>query len=187
MEKTLPIPTEELAQQIFFLREKKVMFDFDLARLYDMETRILKQQVRRNIDRFPNDFMFELTREEWDKVITNCDNLSVYSRFKPFPPFAFTEQGVAMLSSVLRSKRAIMVNIAIMRAFVNLRQLIDANKDLIRRIDSLEEKYDKSLSSFSRLLKNLSGKKISQGKRSDIRSVAPQHDPVPLSEKVRIG
>ncbi|MCX6244975.1 MAG: ORF6N domain-containing protein [Bacteroidetes bacterium] len=143
MENTLPIPAEELAQQIYFLRGKKVMFDFDLARLYDMETRILKQQVRRNIDRFPDDFMFVLTREEWEKVITNCDNLSVYSRFKPFPPFAFTEQGVAMLSSVLRSKRAIMVNIAIMRAFVNLRKLIDANKDLIRRIDSLEEKYDK--------------------------------------------
>jgi hypothetical protein len=87
--------------------------------------------------------MFDLTREEWEQVITNCDNLSIYSRFKPFPPFAFTEQGVAMLSSVLKSKRAVMVNIAIMRAFVNLRQLIDTNKDLIRRIDSLEEKYDK--------------------------------------------
>jgi hypothetical protein len=108
------------------------MFDFDLAKLYDLETRVLKQQVRRNMERFPEDFMFELSREEWEQVITNCDNLSVYSRFKPFPPFAFTELGVAMLSSVHNSKKAIMVNIAIMRAFVNLRQLIDANKDLIR-------------------------------------------------------
>ncbi len=131
------------------------MFDFDLAELYGMETRVLKQQVRRNKDRFPDDFMFELTREEWEEVITNCDNLSIYSRFKPFPPFAFTEQGVAMLSSVLRSKRAIMVNIAIMRAFVNLRQLIDANKELIRRIDSLEEKYDKKFMLVFEAIKEL--------------------------------
>jgi hypothetical protein len=143
METSIGIQEEYLAQRIFLLRGKKVMFDFDLAKLYDLETRVLKQQVRRNRERFPDDFMFDLTREEWDQVITNCDNLSIYSRFKPFPPFAFTEQGVAMLSSVLKSKRAVMINIAIMRAFVNLRQLIDTNKDLIRRIDSLEEKYDK--------------------------------------------
>jgi hypothetical protein len=143
METPIGIQEENLAQRIFLLRGKKVMFDFDLAKLYDLETRVLKQQVRRNRERFPEDFMFELTREEWEQVITNCDNLSVYSRFKPFPPFAFTEHGVAMLSSVLKSKKAIIVNIAIMRAFVNLRQLIDTNKDLIRRIDSLEDKYDK--------------------------------------------
>lgn len=142
MEELLTVQAEELSQQIYFLRGKKVMFDFDLATLYEMETRVLKQQVRRNIDRFPGDFMFELTRDEWDKVITICDNLSVYSRYKPFPPFAFTEQGVAMLSSVLRSKRAIIVNIAIMRAFVKLRKLIDSNRDLAARIDTLESKYD---------------------------------------------
>jgi hypothetical protein len=142
MEHNFLLPIEDLARKIFIIRGKKVMFDFDLAKLYEIETRVLKQQVRRNIDRFPDDFMFELSREEWEQVITNCDNLSIYSKYKPFPPFAFTEQGVAMLSSILRSKRAILVNIAIMRAFVNLRQLIDANKELIRRIDSLEEKYD---------------------------------------------
>jgi len=134
METPVGIQEENLAQRIYLLRGKKVMFDFDLAKLYDLETRVLKQQVRRNMERFPEDFMFELSREEWEQVITNCDNLSVYSRFKPFPPFAFTELGVAMLSSVHNSKKAIMVNIAIMRAFVNLRQLIDTNKDLIRRI-----------------------------------------------------
>ena len=155
MENPLSMHAAELAQQIYFLRGRKVMFDFDLARLYDMETRVLKQQVRRNTDRFPEDFMFELAREEWEEVITNCDNLSFYSRFKPFPPFAFTEQGVAMLSSVLRSKRAIMVNIAIMRAFVNLRQMIDANKDLIKRIDSMEEKYDKKFAMVFEAIKEL--------------------------------
>jgi hypothetical protein len=144
MEKPImTIQEEDLAQRIYLLRGKKIMFDFDLAKLYNLETRVLKQQVKRNMERFPEDFMFELTRSEWEEVITNCDNLSVYSKYKPFPPFAFTEQGVAMLSSVLRSKKAITVNIAIMRAFVNLRQLIDANKNLIQRIDSIEEKFDK--------------------------------------------
>jgi hypothetical protein len=155
MEHSMPVPVEELAQQIFFLRGKKVMFDFDLARLYEIETRVLKQQVRRNPDRFPDAFMFELTREEWEEVITICDNLSINSRFKPFPPFVFTEQGVAMLSSILRSKRAIMVNIAIMRTFVHLRQLIDANKDMIRRIDALEEKYDKNFALVFEAIKEL--------------------------------
>jgi len=131
------------------------MLDFHLAQLYGIETRALKQQVRRNVDRFPDDFMFELTRDEWETLITNCDNLSNDNRFKPFPPFAFTEQGVAMLSSVLRSKKAVLVNIAIMRAFVNLRQLIDTNKDLIKRIDSLEEKYDQKFKLVFEAIKEL--------------------------------
>ena len=155
MELTLSLQQEDLARQICFLRGRTVMFDYDLAGLYGMETRVLKQQVRRNKDRFPEDFMFELTREEWEQVITICDNLSIYSRFKPFPPFAFTEQGVAMLSSVLRSKRAVMVNIAIMRAFVNLRRLIDANKDLASRIDSLEEKFDRKFAVVFEAIKEL--------------------------------
>jgi hypothetical protein len=155
METPLVIQEENLAQQIYILRGRKVMFDFDLAKLYCIETRVLKQQVRRNSDRFPDDFMFELTRDEWEKVITNCDNLSVYNRYKPFPPFVFTEQGVAMLSSVLRSKRAILVNIAIMRAFVSLRQLIDSNTGLIKRIDSMEEKYDKKFQLVFEAIKEL--------------------------------
>jgi|WetSurMetagenome_2_1015567.scaffolds.fasta_scaffold356666_2 hypothetical protein len=155
MVENLSVSEESLVQSIYLIRGKKVMLDFDLAQLYGIETRVLKQQVRRNKDRFPDDFMFELTREEWEEVITNCDNLSIYSRYKPFPPFAFSEQGVAMLSSVLRSKRAIMVNIAIMRAFVNLRQLIDANKDLIKRIDSLEERYDKNFRLVFEAIKEL--------------------------------
>ncbi|MCX6304495.1 MAG: ORF6N domain-containing protein [Bacteroidetes bacterium] len=140
MENKLSVSEELLVQRIFSIRGRKIMLDFDLAMLYGVETRALKQQVKRNLERFPIDFMFQLTKAEWDELITNCDKFPVKIRHYPLPPLAFTEQGVAMLSSVLRSKRAIMVNIAIMRAFVNLRQLIDANKNLLKRIDSLEEK-----------------------------------------------
>lgn len=143
MMKELSVSEELLVQSIYLFQGKKVMLDFDLATLYGVETRSLKQQVKRNPERFPRDFMFQLTKAEWDGLITNCDKLPEKIRHYPLPPLAFTEQGVAMLSSILRSKQAIMVNIAIMRDFVNLRQLIDANKDLIRRIDSLEKKYDK--------------------------------------------
>jgi hypothetical protein len=118
-----------------------VLLDFHLASLYDVETRVLKQQVRRNIDRFPDDFMFKLTKREWDQVITNCDNLGPF-KFSPTPPSAFTEQGVAMLSGILRSKKAIQVNIAIMRAFVQMRKWLGTNKELQLRIDELENKYD---------------------------------------------
>ena len=143
MENKLSVSEELLVQSIFLVRGMKIMLDFDLAKLYGVETRSLKQQVKRNPERFPQDFMFQLTKEEWDELITNCDKFPKKIKHYPLPPLAFTEQGVSMLSSLLRSKRAIMVNIAIMRAFVNLRQLIDANKDLIKRIDSMEEKYDK--------------------------------------------
>ena len=136
------IPEENIVHRIFFIRGRKVMLDFDLARLYDTETRALKQQVRRNMDRFPDDFMFMLNKREWDELITDCDMFPANIRHMPLPPFAFTEQGVAMLSSVLKSKKAILVNIAIMRAFVQLRQLIDTNRELAKRIDDLENKYD---------------------------------------------
>ena len=142
METPVNIQEENLAHRIFLLREKKVMFDFDLAKLYDIETRILKQQVRRNMERFPNDFMFILSAKEVE-VMVSQNVIPSKSYFGGAMPMVFTELGVAMLSSVLKNKRAIMVNIAIMRAFVNLRQLIGTNKEMIRRIDSLEEKYDR--------------------------------------------
>jgi len=130
------------------------MLDFHQAFLYGVETRVLKQQVKRNPDRFPADFMFQLTKDEWIELITICDKFPKNIKHYPIPPLAFTEQGVPMLSNVLRSKRAIMVNIAIMRAFVNLRQLTGANKELIRRIESLEEKYDKNSCWSLKLSKN---------------------------------
>lgn len=141
MSKKLVLRIEQIASQIFFLRGEKVMLDFHLSTLYGVETRVLKQQVKRNLDRFPDDFMFELTRKEWRELITNCDNLGAF-KFSPSTPFAFTEQGVAMLSSVLRSKKAAQVNMAIMRTFVQLRKLMDSNVALRERIESLELKYD---------------------------------------------
>ncbi|MDY6837834.1 MAG: ORF6N domain-containing protein [Thermodesulfobacteriota bacterium] len=118
------------------------MLDRDLAELYGVETKILKQAVRRNIERFPTDFMFELTKEEFGNwrsqfVTSKGDKMGLR-----YPPMAFTEQGVAMLSSVLRSKRAVQVNIEIMRAFVRLRQMLSAHKDLERKLAALEKKYD---------------------------------------------
>jgi hypothetical protein len=141
MEEPLNINTEHLAAMIFLIRGEKVMFDFHLSGLYEIETRALKQQVRRNIERFPIDFLIILTELEWREVITNCDNLGAY-KFSPSPPFAFTEQGVAMLSSVLRSHKAIEVNIAIMRTFVQVRKMMTGNIELKHQIDLLEKKYD---------------------------------------------
>jgi hypothetical protein len=135
------IQTKEIISQIFFIRGLKVMLDFHLASLYEVETRALKQQVKRNLSRFPVDFMFQLSDTEWKELITNCDNLGA-NKFSPATPYAFTEQGVAMLSGIIRSERAINVNISIMRAFVKMREYIDENKELKKKIDSLESKYD---------------------------------------------
>jgi ORF6N domain len=134
------IPTERLEKAIFLIRSEKVMLDRDLAELYGVETRTLNQSVRRNLERFPPDFMFELTRDEITGIsqfVTSCD-LKFSKRVT-----VFTEQGVAMLSSVLRSKRAIAVNVEIMRTFVKLRQIFTSNVDLARRLDELEGKYDR--------------------------------------------
>ncbi|NOU47525.1 MAG: ORF6N domain-containing protein [Bacteroidales bacterium] len=135
------IQTKEIVSQIFFIRGLKVMLDFHLASLYEVETRALKQQVKRNLSRFPADFMFQLSDTEWKELITNCDNLGA-NKFSPATPFAFTEQGVAMLSGIIRSERAIHVNISIMRAFVKMREYLEENKELKKKIDSLESKYD---------------------------------------------
>jgi len=135
------IPVESIVRKIIFLRSEKVLLDRDLAELYGVETKQLKRAVRRNIDRFPPDFMFELTKEEHDSLRYQFGTLKrgVHSKYLPM---AFTEQGVAMLSSVLNSNRAIDVNIAIMRAFVQLRKMISSHADLERKITALEKKYD---------------------------------------------
>lgn len=118
------------------------MLDFDLSEMYEVENRILKQAVKRNPDRFPGDFIFQLTRDEWKEVITNCDNLPERAKYSPVTPIAFTEQGVAMLSSVLKSKKALLVNIAIMRASVFIRQYALSHKDLTQKLNELESRYD---------------------------------------------
>ena len=133
------IPIELIEKNIYLVRGQKVMFDRDLAALYGVETRALNQAVRRNKDRFPADFMFSLTREE----IRNLSQFVISSKMKHAPSVrVFTEQRVAMLSSVLRSKRAVQVNIAIMRTFVKLREMMATHKDLARKLEELEKKYD---------------------------------------------
>ena len=138
----LPVLKEaNIASFIYFIRGEKVMLDTDLAKLYDVETRVLKQAVRRNLDRFPEDFMFELSDEEIDRMVSQ-NMIPSKQIFGGARPFAFTEQGIAMLSSVLNSKVAVQVNIAILRTFVKLRQLLKDHKDLADKIDRLEQKYD---------------------------------------------
>ena len=139
------IPVERIEGSILLIRGQKVMLDRDLARLYGVETRVMNQAIRRNIDRFPEDFMFRLTREEIMRISQFVIS-SVHPGVKTLKfsksVMAFTEHGVAMLSSVLNSPRAIQVNIQIMRTFAKLREIISQHKDLARRLDELEKKYD---------------------------------------------
>jgi hypothetical protein len=139
MSKLEPIRENNISSLIYYIRGQKVMLDYDLATLYAVETRALKQAVRRNIKRFPEDFMFILSATEWKEVITNCDNLGS-RKFSPAKPYAFTEQGVAMLSSILNSERAILVNIQIMRVFTRLRTMLESHKEIIRKLELLEKK-----------------------------------------------
>ncbi|MBI5675097.1 MAG: ORF6N domain-containing protein [Nitrospirae bacterium] len=134
------IPVEIIEKKIYLIRGHKVMLDRDLAELYKVETRVLNQAVRRNIERFPEDFMFSLTRDE----IMNLSQIVISSRIKHAPNvFVFTEQGVAMLSGVLNSGRAIQVNIAIMRTFVKLREMLSANKELAHKLTLIENRIEK--------------------------------------------
>ncbi|MCG2725568.1 MAG: ORF6N domain-containing protein [Elusimicrobia bacterium] len=133
------IPYEAIETKIYIIRDRKIMIDKDLAMLYGVETRALNQAVRRNLDRFPKDFVMTLTRTEIKRIsqIVTSSNLK-FSKVV----FAFTEEGIAMLSSVLKSQRAIQVNITIMRTFVKLRKMLSINKDLSKRLNQLENKYD---------------------------------------------
>jgi hypothetical protein len=135
------IPAERIEQRIFILRGHKVMLSTDLAGLYEVEPRALVQAVKRNIERFPGDFMFQLTADEFENLKSQFV-ISSWGGLRRATPYAFTEQGVAMLASVLNSSRAIQVNIEIMRAFVRLRKLLATHVELARKIEALEEKYD---------------------------------------------
>lgn len=133
------IPLESVEQRILLLRGHRVLLDRDLARLYEVETRALNQAVKRNLERFPDDFVISLTREEIMRISQSVISSDLkYSK----SVMAFTEEGVAMLSGILKSKRAVQVNIAIMRVFVRLRALMSAHKDLARKLQALENKYD---------------------------------------------
>lgn len=158
------IPIEQVARRILYIRGEKVLLDFDLAVLYGVGVKVLNQAVKRNRERFPDDFMFQLTNEEtqlfrsqllglenrqvaenegtgtnWSQIVTSSQKY----RGTKYRPYAFTEEGVAMLSSVLKSKRAVKVNIAIMRAFVKLRQTLDANRQLAQKFSELEQRVEK--------------------------------------------
>ena len=149
------VPAERIEQTIYLIRGQKVLLDRDLALLYGVETRALNQAVGRNKNRFPSDFMFELTREEIMRISqfvisSDTPNLKFSKRV-----FAFTEQGVAMLSGVLKSERAVEVNIAIMRTFVKLRRLLESNKELSQRLDELESKYDEQFRAIFEAIREL--------------------------------
>jgi hypothetical protein len=158
------IPVEQVARRILYFRGEKVLLDFDLAVLYGVGVKVLNQAVKRNRERFPDDFMFQLTGEEtqllrsqllrsgnrqvadngdpgtnWSQIVTSSQKY----RGTKYRPYAFTEEGVAMLSSVLKSKRAVKVNVAIMRAFVKLRQTLGANRQLAQKFSELEERVGK--------------------------------------------
>jgi hypothetical protein len=138
----LPGPSELIEPRIFLIRGRQVMLDRDLAVLYEVKAIALRQQLKRNKDRFPPDFMFRLTERE-TKDLLSQNVIPSRQSLGGFLPYIFTEQGVAMLSSVLTSKRAVQVNIAVMRAFVRFREMMVSHKDLARKLDELEKKYDR--------------------------------------------
>ena len=157
-DKALMIPDELLINRIYLIRGQKVMLDRDLSELYGVSTKVFKQAVRRNIDRFPDDFMFEMTQEElrnWRSqfVTSNSDKMGLR-----YPPFCFTEQGVAMLSSVLNSETAIRVNIQIIRLFTKMRELLSTHKDILLQLEKMEKKltgHDEDIALIFKYLKQL--------------------------------
>ena len=136
------IPVEKITSKIYLIKNEKILLDTDLADLYGVETRVLKQAVRRNLNRFPADFMFQLTKKEYQSLRSQIVILKRGQHIK-YLPFAFTEQGVAMLSSVLNSDKAVQVNIAIMRAFVQLRKFLQSNESLANKLKELEKETKK--------------------------------------------
>ena len=156
---------EIINNKIYVIRHQKVMLDFDLAFLYQIETKVLKQAVRRNIERFPEDFMFELTKEEFDNLRSQFVTSS-YGGTR-YMPFAFTEQGVAMLSSVLNSKKAIEINIAIMRTFVVLRNSILSLEEITNRVSKIEQKFPEIYKALNYLMDS-NQKNTEQKERSKI-------------------
>ena len=137
----LSMAREQIETRIFLIRNQRVMVDADLAEIYGVSTKRLNEQVKRNCDRFPEDFMFQLTEEEKVEVVANCDHLKnlKYSRSLPF---AFTEYGALMLANILKSTQAVQASIQVVRAFIHLRELLSTHKALAKKLESLEEKYD---------------------------------------------
>lgn len=155
--KPLMIPDEIVINKILLLRDRKVMIDKDIAELYGVSTKRLNEQVKRNAKRFPEDFMFQLTQEEKDEVVANCDHLKTL-KYSPNLPFVFTEHGAVMLASVLNSDRAIEVNIQIVRIFTRMREMLLTNKDILLKLEQLENRvssHDENIKMIFEALKQL--------------------------------
>jgi len=149
------IPSEHIAGHIFLIRQVKVILDSDLAQLYGIETKVLNQAVSRNINRFPEDFMFQLAQYEYDFLRSQFVTLEGRGKYSKYLPRVFTEQGIAMLSSVLKSKQAIQVNIQIMRTFIRLREMLMGYKELKEKIEKMESKYSRQFSQVFDAIKQL--------------------------------
>ena len=157
---------QKIQQKIFEIRGQKVIMDFDLAALYQVETKVLNQAVKRNIDRFPEDFMFRITREEYNslrsQIVTLENGKGKYSKYNPY---VFTEHGVTMLASILKSDTAVKMNIAIIRAFIALRKFVIQYKDILEQLDGLKEKiggHDAQLNQIYEALENMLDKKTEE-------------------------
>ncbi len=155
MTKNLAIPDEVVISKIYLIRNHKVMLDIDLAELYQVETGRLNEQVKRNPDRFPEDFMFQLTNEEWDSLRSQFAISKKGRGGRRYAPFAFTEHGVLMLSSVLNSDRAIQVNIQIMRIYAKFKSMLVDHKDILLKLEKLESKVNKHDENFSMVFRYL--------------------------------
>ena len=172
MNKSGLIPIERIEKAIYLIRGEKVMLDRELAALYGVATKALKQAVRRNIDRFPEDFMFVLSATEFEDWRSQFVTSKADRKGLRYPPMAFTEHGILMLSSVLNSKRAIQVNIEIMRAFVRLRQMLASNAELSRRLDELESKYDRQFKVVFDAIRQLMSPPAISRKQIGFRSIS---------------
>lgn len=158
--------SEIISQKIIEIRGHKVLLDFDLATLYNTETRTLKQAVRRNIHRFPEDFMFELTKDEWNSIRSQIVILkSGRGQHSKYLPFAFTEQGVAMLSSVLNNEKAIEINIAIMRSFVSLRKFALTYEELTKRVTEIEQQFPDIYKALNHLMDSKQNRQIQEERK----------------------
>lgn len=158
--------SEIISQKIIEIRGHKVLLDFDLATLYNTETRTLKQAVRRNIHRFPEDFMFEMTKDEWNSIRSQIVILkSGRGQHSKYLPFAFTEQGVAMLSSVLNNEKAIEINIAIMRSFVSLRKFALTYEELTKRVTEIEQQFPDIYKALNHLMDSKQNHQIQEERK----------------------
>jgi hypothetical protein len=168
---TIALPDESIEDTILVIRGYRVILGHDLARLYGVATRSLNQAVKRNFDRFPEDFMFQLSKaetEEWERLKASRSQIVILNKTRgtniKYQPYAFTEHGILMLSSVLKSERAVQVNIQIMRTFVRLRQMLVSNETLIERLDELEENYDAKFKIVFNAIRQLMNPRVAKRK-----------------------